>query len=55
MTLVKNRPVADQDRLVVLWGRTPDGQFDNYPLTLEEARDFTRDAQSFDQSAFFAY
>jgi predicted permease len=52
--LLRRLPVRDQDRLVVLWGQAPDRGFD-YPLVLEEARDFARRTRSLAQVAFFAY
>lgn len=29
--LIRRLPVRDQDRLVLLWGETPDGRFTNFP------------------------
>jgi predicted permease len=52
--LLRRLPVRDQDRLVVLWGQAPDRGFD-YPLVLEEARQFARRTRSLTQVAFFAY
>jgi putative ABC transport system permease protein len=53
--LLRPLPVRDQDRLVVLWGATPDGRFDNFPLLLDDARDFARRVRSLDRVAFFSY
>jgi putative ABC transport system permease protein len=39
-------PVRDQNRVVVLWGATRDGRFDNFPLLLPDARDLVVDALS---------
>src|SRR5919109_1856164 len=53
--LLRPLPVRDQDRLVVLWGATPDGRFDNFPLLLDDAREFARRARSLDRVEFFSY
>ncbi len=52
--LLRRLPVRDQDRLVVLWGQAPDRSFD-YPLGLDEAREFARRTRSLAQVAFFGY
>src|SRR3989441_6341249 len=52
--LLRRLPVRDQDRLVVLWGEAPDRGFD-YPLRLDEAREFARRTRSLAQVAFFGY
>src|SRR6266699_3509809 len=52
--LLRRLPVRDQDRLVVLWGQAPDRAFD-YPLRLDEAREFARRTRSLAQVAFFGY
>src|SRR5687768_17858976 len=53
--LLRRLPVGAQDRLVVLWGETRDGRFSNYPLTLDDVREFQRRARSLDDVAFFAF
>jgi predicted permease len=53
--LIRRLPVARQERVVVLWGETRDGRFSNYPLSLADARDFTRRSLSLESSAFFTY
>jgi predicted permease len=53
--LLRPLPVRDQDRLVVLWGATPDGRFDNFPLLLDDARDFAARVRSLERVEFFAY
>ena len=53
--LLRPLPVRDQDRLVVLWGATPDGRFDNFPLLLDDARDFAGRVRSLDRVEFFSY
>ena len=53
--LLRPLPVREQDRLVVLWGATPDGRFDNFPLLLDDARDFARRVRSLDRVEFFSY
>ena len=52
--LLRRLPVRDQDRLVVLWGQAPDRGFD-YPLRLDEAREFARRTRSLAQVALFGY
>jgi putative ABC transport system permease protein len=53
--LFRELPVGDQDRVVVLWGETRDGRFSNYPLALNDARDFQRQSGSLNQVAFFEF
>ena len=52
--LLRRLPVRDQDRLVVLWGEARDRAF-NYPLGLDDAREFARQARSLERVAFFSY
>jgi len=40
--LVEPLPVEDQQRIVVLWGRSRDGKYDNVPLFGDQPRDFAR-------------
>lgn len=51
--LLRHLPVFDQERLVVLWGKRPDRTFD-YPLGLDNAREFARQTRSLERVAFFA-
>ena len=53
--LLRRLPVRDQQRVVVLWGATRDGRFDNFPLTLREVRDFEQRARSLQRVEFFSY
>src|SRR5687767_11342536 len=53
--LLRPLPVRDQDRVVVLWGATRDGRFDNFPLLLDDAREFARRVRSLEAVEFFAY
>ncbi|MDQ3951199.1 MAG: ABC transporter permease, partial [Gemmatimonadota bacterium] len=53
--LLRQLPVGDQDRLVLLWGETRDGRFSNFPLALNDVRDFQRRSRSLDDVAFFAF
>lgn len=53
--LLRRLPVGDQDRLVLLWGETGNGEFANYPLTLDEVRDFQRQSRSLAEVAFFGF
>src|SRR5687768_6051703 len=53
--LIRPLPVRDQDRIVALWGARRDGSFDNFPLELRDAREFTRRARSLERIAFTTY
>lgn len=53
--LLRRLPVRDQDRVVVLSGRTADGRVDDYPLGLEDARNFARRTRTLARVAFFGY
>src|SRR5687768_5981091 len=53
--LVRALPVRDQDRIVLLWGATPDGSFDHYPLRVSGAREFERRQNTLERVAFYAY
>src|SRR6266702_6852584 len=52
--LLRRLPVRDQDRIVVLWGEARDRAFD-YPLGLDDVREFARQARSLERVAFFSY
>ena len=52
--LLRRLPVRDQDRLVVLWGEAPDQAFD-YPLELDDGREFVRQTRSLERVAFVSY
>ena len=53
--LIRPLPVRDQDRVVVLWGATRDGRFDNFPLLLRGAREFAARTRSLERVEFFSY
>ena len=53
--LLRRMPVADQDRLVLLWGESSDGKRSRIPLTLDEVRAFQRQSRSLQSVAFFAF
>ena len=53
--LIRRLPVTQQERLVVLWGETRDTRFSNFPLRLDEAREFAHWSQSLQSVAFFGY
>ena len=53
--LLRPLPIRDQDRVVVLWGATRDGRFDNFPLLLDDAHAFAARTQSLERIEFFAY
>ncbi|MGH7688221.1 MAG: permease prefix domain 1-containing protein [Gemmatimonadaceae bacterium] len=49
---LRRLPVRDQGRIVVLWGRSHDGRFDNYPVA--GAEDFVRQSRALRRAAYFA-
>ena len=53
--LLRTLPIRDQDRVMVLWGETPDRAFVNYPLSLTDAREFARRTRSLERVATFGY
>jgi len=53
--LLRRLPVAEQSRLVALWGELRNRGFDHYPLGLEESRDFARRTRSLEQVGFVGY
>ena len=53
-TLLRRLPVRDQERIVVLWGATRDGRFDNFPLLLDDARAFKASARTLERVEFFS-
>ena len=53
--LLRPLPVRDQDRVVVLWGATSDGRFENFPLLLPDARDFATRTRSMERVEFYSY
>src|SRR6266550_8098648 len=52
--LLRRLPVRDQDRVVVLWGAMRDRPCD-YPLGLDDAREFALHTRSLERVAFFSY
>src|SRR3712207_4533398 len=53
--LIRPLAVRDQDRVVVLWGATRDGRFDNFPLLLRDAREFAARTRSLERVEFIGY
>lgn len=53
--LLRRLPVRDQERIVMLWGEKRDRSFGNYPLGLDGAREFARQARSLERVAFVSY
>ena len=53
--LLRELPVREQDRLVVLWGEKADGSFPHFPFDLRQAADFARGARSLESVAYAAY
>ncbi|HET7372294.1 MAG TPA: ABC transporter permease, partial [Gemmatimonadaceae bacterium] len=52
---IRRLPIADQDRVLALWGQSRDGQFTNFPLSLEAAREFGRRSRTLERTGFFSY
>ena len=53
--LLRQLPMLDQDRIVVLSGQTRDRQIENWPLGFENARQFSDRTRAMSQLAFFGY
>src|SRR5689334_20583374 len=53
--LIRRLPVRDQDRLVLLWGETPDGRFANFPFSWDDARELVGRSRSLERAAYYAY
>lgn len=53
--LIRRLPVADQDRVLLLWGEARGSQLSKIPLTLNDVRDFERRSESLARVAFFAF
>jgi putative ABC transport system permease protein len=53
--LVRQPPVLAPEEILGLWGRSEDGRFLNYPLTLDHARDFARDTRTLARVGYFGY
>lgn len=50
---LRRLPVAEQSRIVVMWSRTKDGRFNQYPV--EDATDFVRQSRAVREAAYFAW
>src|SRR5215212_5692139 len=53
--LLRELPIADQDRVVVAWGESRDGRFPNIPMTVEDVRTFQRHSSFVANAGFFAF
>jgi predicted permease len=53
--LLRSLPVADQDRLVTLWGETRTGGWTNLPLPLTDVKQFQRETRTVAQVASFEF
>src|SRR5687768_1188621 len=53
--LIRRLPVADQDRVVLLWGATPDGRFANFPLGYDDVRRFIGQSRTLQRAAYFQF
>src|SRR5262245_20054175 len=53
--LIRRLPVANQDRLVLLWGKTRDGSLPNVPFTLDDIRTIERKSNTLEAVAFFPF
>lgn len=53
--LVHRLPFRDQDRIIAMSGVTGDGSFANFPLRVDDFRDFARGANTLESIAFHGY
>jgi len=53
--LLRRLPVANQDRLIALWGEMRDHSLDNVPLRFNDARALARQRTTLQSVALFAY
>ena len=53
--LVQRLPVANEERLILLWGKTRDGRMANWPVTLDDVRTIVRASHTLDAVAFFPF
>src|SRR5262245_9175625 len=53
--LIRRLPVVDQDRVVLLWGQTPDGRFANFPLDYTDVRRFIGESRTLQRAAYFQF
>lgn len=53
--LLRDLPVQDQNRVVLLWGETRDSKFSNFPLDLDGVREFQRGTRTLTDVAFFEF
>jgi predicted permease len=53
--LFRPLPVAAEDRLAILYGATPDGQFPDVPLTLDELIEFQGQSRALGQIAYHTF
>jgi predicted permease len=53
--LLRSLPVPRQERLLVLWGQSPDRSFAHYPFSYNTARQFARATKAFERVAFSTY
>lgn len=53
--LLRPLPVRAQNRIVVLWGVTPDGRTDHFPLLFGDAQKFARRTRTLSHAEFFSY
>ena len=53
--ILRRLPVADQDRIVILSGRTPDASIQNYPLGLKDGEEFARTTRTLSAAGLVTY
>jgi putative ABC transport system permease protein len=53
--MFRELPVVAEDRVVTLWGETRDGRFTNFPLDLDDVREFERRSRTVEHVAFFGF
>ena len=53
--LIRPLPVRDQDRVVLLWGETPDGRLSTFPFSWDDVRAFESRPRTLERGAYYAY
>lgn len=53
--LLRPLPIRDQNRVVVMWGATRDGKWDNFPLLLSGARTFSAQTRALERVEYYNY
>ena len=53
--LIRRLPIADQNRVVLLWGESQDGNNSKIPLTLDMVQALQRQFRTLESASFFAF